>query len=401
MAYRINRKDEHVVLPDGPATIREVQRFMKSRGDSEFYELEPAEVIEVWLDQEDLPLITDTDKPDWSKYGWIRARMAISNDGKHDTITIGPLDSNIQNFPYPGEYIIVVEYFGKKFYTQKLSLFNHVDSNILPGLSKTYNPFKREPYKENLPTVTNNKIRNLKAEEGDIIFTGRFANTIRFGSNIKEVKDQEGEIKVNTGKENSPNIKIRSGQGTIPKVNNVPVVENINTDGSSVYLTTDEIVPLIHHQSKVKKLDPNQFDGKQIVLNSDRIVFNSKGTDVFTYSNRDINFVSNRRIVLEGHDKVFLGGAPEQGKSTGYPSSDNPRIQPVLMGDRTVEMLEKILDALISYANQTAPIMGSVIDFKIPIDNQMGPSMELAGILREYKNQLNDLKSEKVHVELK
>ena len=51
MAYKINRDDEHIVLPDGPATVRDIQRYVKDS--PEFYELEPAEVLEVFLDEED------------------------------------------------------------------------------------------------------------------------------------------------------------------------------------------------------------------------------------------------------------------------------------------------------------------------------------------------------------
>ena len=62
MAYKINRSDENVILPDGPATVRDVQRYVIQKGTPEFYELEAAEVIEVYVDEEDLPKIKG--KPD-------------------------------------------------------------------------------------------------------------------------------------------------------------------------------------------------------------------------------------------------------------------------------------------------------------------------------------------------
>ena len=64
-------------------------------------------------------------------------------------------------------------------------------------------------------------------------------------------------------------------------------------------MTTDQVVPLFQSSfSFVPDLQPKKLDGKQIILNSDRIVFNSKGTDTFVYSNRDINLVSNNRIEI-------------------------------------------------------------------------------------------------------
>ena len=91
MAYKINRSDENVILPDGPATVRDVQRYVIQKGTPEFYELEAAEVIEVYVDEEDLPLDKDNN-PDWSKYGWISARMSVSNSGIDDIIDIKKQD---------------------------------------------------------------------------------------------------------------------------------------------------------------------------------------------------------------------------------------------------------------------------------------------------------------------
>ena len=203
MAYKINRTDEHIVLPDGPASAREVRRAMKQQKNPEFYELEPAEVIKVYLDEEDLPKLAN-DKPDYSQYGFIEARMCISNDGEHDIILVAPLEVNIKDYPYPGEYVIVVEYFGTKFYTQKLNLYNNVDTNILPGLSKIHNPWKREGYKDNLPKVKDRGIRQLKAEEG-VDLSGIEEGLTNFKTkalvNSKEIellKVQIEEIKVST-----------------------------------------------------------------------------------------------------------------------------------------------------------------------------------------------------------
>jgi len=388
MAYKINRTDEHIVLPDGPSSAREVRRAMKQQKTPEFYELEPAEVIKVYLDEEDLPKLPDG-RTDYSLYGFIEARMCISNEGEHDIIVVAPMEVNIKDYPYPGEYVIVVEYFGTKFYTQKLNLYNNVDTNILPGLSKIHNPWKREGYKDNLPNVKDRVIRQLKAEEGDITFNGRFGNSIRFGSNVKSVKETETE-----GKKNSPNVIIRAGQGVQETILKKPVKEDINKDGSSLWMTTDQVVPLFQSSvSRVPDLQPKELDGKQIILNSDRIVFNSKGTDTFVYSNRDINLVSNNRIVLEGHKNVYLGTAPKQGETTGW-VSDNSNIQPVLRGDQTMNLVDSLLDALIDFAKTIGGAKGTVVDFIVPISDIIEGASGLKGALTELKTRLDEPKSD-------
>ena len=138
MAYKINRDDEFIVEADGMATVKDIGRLRRefSQLSPEFYELEPAEVIKIYIDEtdEDFPKVDD--KPDWSKYGWITARMMYSSENVDSIEKIRPLDTNIKEYPLPGEVVIVVDYFGDKYYTQKLNIHNSVNINSHPGLSK-------------------------------------------------------------------------------------------------------------------------------------------------------------------------------------------------------------------------------------------------------------------------
>ena len=70
-------------------------------------------------------------------------------------------------------------------------------------------------------------MKRLLPNEGDIIFEGRFGNTIRIGSDIKNEN------------QDSPNIILNVGQ-TIEGDTKVPITEKIDTDGSSIYLTTNQ-----------------------------------------------------------------------------------------------------------------------------------------------------------------
>ena len=408
MAYKINRTTEYVVPPQGLASTADVHKLRSEMAKTtpEFYELEPAEVIDVFLDEDDFryhdhkfhntkPVVTEDDKIIWKYYGWIRARMAISNKGENNTILVAPLDSNIKEYPYPGEHVIVASYYGKKYYTQKLNTANSVNLNSFKGLSRPWDPWGSEDY--NIKEFKGNfGIRQLQAYEGDITFNGRFGQSIRFGSNITELYDKNEDLIPDSGKPQSPNLIIRAGQGIIPNELYKPVKEDINLDSNSMWMTTDQLVPLTHEKSQVTNLDPKfitDSSGNQIILNSDRLVFNSKGTDTFLYSTRDINLVSKNRIVLEGHENVYLGTAPEQGKTTGFPSGDVPRIQPVLKGDQTMDLIEKLINYLIEFSITMQSAKGSVVDFVVPVSGIKEGCMGLEGALRELKTRLNDPKS--------
>jgi len=393
MAYKINRSDETVILPDGPATIRDVQRYVIQKGTPEFYELEAAEVIEVFVDEEDLPKIlngTNKGQPDWSKYGYINARMVISNTGSQNIIPIAPMDPNIKQYPYPGEYVVVANYFGELFYSQKINLLNKVDTNILPGLSKVQKPFLRESYKDNLPNIANSNIRQLDAEEGDITFNGRFGQSIRFGSNVKEIKTSDSTVP-DTGKLNSPNIIIRAGQGVTESIPKKPVKENINLDGSSIWMTTDQTVDikLDNSHSGFIWADKGRygFEGNRITINSDGLIFNSKKNNILMSSMGFIGLTANTEIGLEVPNdtgRVLLG--------------DGLADQPVLGGDQTMELFGLLIDYLLEFSNQLAPAMGSIINFPVPIPHIPISCSNLMTKLQTLKTRMNEPKSKTVHV---
>jgi len=393
MAYKINRDDEFIVLPDGPVSAREVRKYMKQQRTPEFYELEAAEVIEVFVDEEDLPKIlsgTNKGQPDWSKYGYINARMVISNTGSQNITLIAPMDSNIKEYPYPGEYVIVAHYFGEVFYTQKLNLLNKVDTNILPGLSKVQKPFLNESYKDNLPNIANSNIRQLNAEEGDITFNGRFGHSIRFGSNIKEIKTGDSTVP-DTGKLNSPNIIIRAGQGVLESIPRKPVKEDINLDGSSVWMTTDQKVDIKLDNSHSTFIWADKgsegFGGNRITINSDGLIFNSKKNNILMSSMGFIGLTANTEIGIEVPNdtgRVYLG--------------DGMADQPVLGGDQTMELFGLLVDYLIEFTNQLAPAMGSIINFPVPIPHIPISCSSLVTKLQTLKTRIDEPKSKTVHV---
>jgi len=401
MAYKIDNEDELIVVGDGPVTENEVRKIFKQTNTPEFYELEAAEVIECLLDDSDLPLIPNSSPPtrDYSTYGHVRCRMVVSNKGSQDIIQAAPLDADIKIYPYPGEYVIVAKYLGEFFYTQKINLKNRTDTNELSGLSKVQHAFQIESYKKNLPRIENSKIRMLDAEEGDISLEGRFGNTIRLGSNVKSTITDDGGVDDTTGKANSPNVIIRAGQGVDEQIHLKPVKEDINLDGSSLWMTTDQTVDFSsHYKSKVGDLDPKVFEGKQILINSDRIVFNSR-QDTYLYSSRDINLVSKNRVVIEGHEKVFLGDAPKQGEDVGWTSFKNPSIQPVLKGDQTMDIIKSLIGYLEQFAGDLSPAKGGGNwGMPVPLTDVITSCLNLKGSLTELKTRLNEPKSDVVYV---
>jgi len=406
MAYKINRGGEHVVLPQGLAQVADVHKIRSEiqKNTPEFYELEPAEVIDVFLDEDDFrfhdhklhntkPLVTEDDKIIWKYYGWIRARMAVSNKGDSNTILVAPLDSNIKEYPYPGEHVIVASYYGKKYYTQKLNTANSVNLNSFKGLSRPWDPWGGEDY--NVKEFKGDSgIRQLQAYEGDITFNGRFGQSIRFGSNITELYDKNEELIPNSGKEDSPNVIIRAGQGVEESIPNKPVKENINLDGSSIWMTTDQKVDIDFSNKLTPGLytfsekGPDGFGGNQIIINSDRLIFNAKKNAILMTSPTAIGLSANHEIGLEVPNdtgKVLLGDVHDL-------------TQPALGGELTMDLIDKLLGYLITFANGISGAQGTCVDFTIPISDILPSSKGLVSSLKLLKTRMNEPKSKTVMV---
>ena len=136
--------------------------------------------------------------------------------------------------------------------------------------------------------------------EGDTIIQGRFGNSIRLGSN----QSQSGSLDKRDLTE-SPNVKIIAGGFTNGPIYNESLVSDLSSkiiseEKSSVYLTTDEYVP--YEDVGVKSTFDNNptYFKPQVIIQSDRIVFNSKGDD------GGIGIYSRDNVEIKSADKVEI-----------------------------------------------------------------------------------------------
>jgi len=278
-----------------------------------------AEVKKVYTKIEDLPPDGDTDNPNFKYMNAIEfniiGKEALSKNVERIAL---PINNAEYELPVEGEYVVVKQLFGKYFYGNRINIFGNPNNSSFSTLSDslTTNSLSLKSDKtlevadsgvvenktESDITLGNHfksdfTIKPILLNEGDSVVQGRFGNTIRLGSNI------ESNI------ENSPNIKLRAGQlqdadkfgqeETADKLKTsfreIPVVEDINSDASSIWMTTDETVsltPATLEDTNIYPTDtaPEVFDSKQIILNSGRLIFNSKESGILGFSNGPIDF---------------------------------------------------------------------------------------------------------------
>jgi hypothetical protein len=278
---------------------------------------EPAEVLEVF-----------TDTFDESKIGAVKARLDVSEQGQKfsNTRTFYPLDPNILQVPVKGEHVLCCEFGGEYYYISKLnrrksapensnfgaSAFRRLAEGIVFSFGKYFNPPSR--------------VKKLFIREGDTIIQGRFGNSIRLGSN----QHQSGSFDKRNLTE-SPNVKIVAGAFTNGSVYSESLVSDISSEivqeeKSSVYLTTDEYVPY-ENVGVTSTFDNNSTYFKpQVIIQSDRIVFNSKGDDggIGIYSRDSVEIKSANKVEIQDlfiqNSRIDSDGKIDIGSSSLVPA---------------------------------------------------------------------------------
>ena len=366
-----------------------------SQSQSEFYELEPAEVVDVILNEEHPSF------EDYTDIGTIIARPCFSEYDADRAILkkFKPLDMQIKEYPVVGEYVIVAEYFTQKYYMQKLNVSSTINNGMIPGKSFNMNPTKKNTgnasnYQKNNSTgiakgdedfykklfndydfLPRLDLAPVEQKLGEIVFNGRFGQSIKFGTDgVRE----ESYL--------SPNMIFKVGQrldATEEEFDSnknmlKPIKEDINLDGTSISLTTLEEVTLnpvtidseVHYQRLVDNV-PEKFDGKQIILNSDRIIFNTKKNQFMCFSKLSqyfcteekfivdsllgVNINSPAPIVVSTEDKTIIN-SPEI--YLGVSDEENPsQDEPLVKGETLKGLLEELIDLMLKtqFVNGAGP----------------------------------------------
>ena len=209
----------------------------------------------------------------------------------------------------------------------------------------------------------NEKIKFLKPRSGDTLLSGRVGNTIRF-SEFFLTED---------GKTSSPGIFIRNKQN--PQLDNSKIGtlidEDINSDGTSVYFTSNKIkVPFKENINKTKiafREYPNseKLTGNQLFVNSDRVILSAKASEfiifgkgntgvitdgrysidsakeIYAHSNSDIVLHTNKNIVLnsDASGVVYIG-------KVGTPGGAGSEVQRMVLSGELIDLMGEMLDAI-------------------------------------------------------
>ena len=289
------------------------------------------------------------------------------------------------------------------YYLDVISLWNHPHHNAYPSNPNILPPSQQKDYIQSqagsVRRVTDqsteinfgktfkerSNIHPILPFEGDVIYEGRWGNSIRMGSTVLNTPNNWSNI----GTNGDPILILRNGQGIQTEEGWIPIIEDINNDDSSIYLSSTQQIPLeasstdyTSYKNNAPK-QPKEYSGKQIILSSGRLIFNTTEDHLLLSSNKSINLNSLGGVNIDTNtftiqtQNIYLGS-----KSAS---------EPLLLGNQTVDLLNQLISNLSSFTQICSTLVST------PPGTPLGPlnivSTQLDASLKALQANLNNLKS--------
>ena len=144
--------------------------------------------------------------------------------------------------------------------------------------------------------------------------------------------------------------------------------------------------------------DPNIYDNNQIIINSDRLIFNAKKDSILLSSNKAIGFNTDGNFHFDGNgkfivnaDKIILGIKNTADGAIIYGQ------EPAILGNELEFFVSRLLDTLLGLVTQIECNI-SYIDSS---GNPTGYNPENETALETCRKELNDLRLEFVECKSK
>ena len=358
---------------------------------------------------------SSTDKDlSWIGKALIRPLVSEKLTSKDQLLWAFPLENNISEYPLINETVVLVSYNGQLYYSKKVNYHNWPNNNLdftmetsVTGKPNTdlfsINPFTGS--KESLTDsragsgfhgyagkyfVANNKIRTIKRFEGDLLIESRFGQTIHMtaydNNRVNDIGDPRYKDYANGGNpmiiiRNRQRPLVKAGQKLIPNKKLPPIIgtdqeknvggyleENINHDGTSIYITSGKTISqyvtscykkMYGNGEEVAKFQgPSSFSmpvlsGDQFVLNTDRIILSSRYGETLHFSKKKYGIVTDSEYTVDAHRQIVLTTNTKTviNSPAIYLGEYDNSNEPVLLGQTTVNWLYQFCNAMLQHTH--------------------------------------------------
>jgi hypothetical protein len=379
--------------------------------------LEPVRVLAVILDDKTYPELFKK-YGEWASIGgiiWEYVKNPTTDKSLYTKNFALPLFPNIKHIPVENEIVLLVvssdsgvlnDVTSYQYYylpptnvwasshhnATPDQIYSNPGVNTLPSSQKQDYPLVggtlvrrvndegTEIFKPGDPFVENSYIRTLAPYPGDVLVEGRYGNSLRFSSTSKfGLKNNWSNYQAF----NAPITILRNGQKIDFKQDPwINISEDINTDFSSIYLTSNQQIQLIPSSFSTAGYKPNQYTPKsissytdpQVILSSNRLVFNSRSDSIILSAAKGILLSTNDSI------NVDTGLITIRSQEINLGASDAK--ERAIKGDTFIKEMSSFLIAL----KQVQVALGTAA-------NAGGPVQSLIDVSATFGSAINNLQT--------
>jgi len=385
----------------------------------------PGRVREIILDDKSNP---DAFKNygEWSSIGTIFFSLIGAPNTDPDPTTsqyARPLFPNQKHYPLLNEIVYIISLPNTSiqgavnsqifYYFQPVNLWSSNHHNAIPDpiLGNLLPPSQQQDYQQTevgaVRRVTDGgteidlgktfqerlNTKTIQPYEGDIIEEGRWGQSLRFGSTVKNANIPNPWS--TTGENGDPITILRNAQFDDGEDPWIPQVEDINKEGSSIYFTSTQNIPVKVSSKSYKSYStpptsPDKFAGEQIILNSGRLLFNTKEDSILFSSADSINLNAVSSINIDApktiiqFNNIYLG--------------DKNASESVILGDKFLTDLSKLLTQIISLGTALQTPIGTPVPFTpnaaipVPAVNVTQTATQMLNSIQSYKSKVSKTK---------
>jgi len=254
---------------------------------------------------------TDQSSGNTDKLFAIKVRT-VTSLFNNEVFNVRPSNINLKQIPLVGEFVLIYktfnEYTSKSrrregwYYVTTIDIHSNINENLLPGITGDLTDTEINNIKPG-KTFKSKAVSPLQPYEGDFLLEGRHGNSIRFGSSIntsypaKYYHASPTWLSPSADNDGDPIIILANGRKNL--TNKEFVIENIEQDASSLYLTSTQYLDTLT-LSKDLTIHNSGYIGSQFIGAADRIILRAK---------KDIAVIdSDMAIVLNTPGEIYIGG---------------------------------------------------------------------------------------------
>ena len=239
----------------------------------------------------------------------VRTVTPLYND---EIFNVRPSNINLKQIPLVGEFVLIYKTFNEYtsklrrregwYYVTTIDVHSNINENLLPGITGNLTDTEIANIKPG-KTFKSKAVSPLQPYEGDYLLEGRHGNSIRFGSSIntsfpeKYYHASPSWFSTRSDNNDDPIIILSNGRKNLK--DKEFVIENIEQDASSLYLTSTQHVDTLTLSKDLTK-HGYSYVGSQFIGAADRIILRAK---------KDIAVIdSEMAIVLNTPGEIYIGG---------------------------------------------------------------------------------------------